>query len=182
MTEFTTEFMSGTIYWAKVFKAFDNYERTAKEYSFDFVPDAASIEVLKKHRLLDRLKEPRDPIPDDYIRLRKPELDKDGKLLEKIKILDADGEPWDQLKSGNIGNGSKVDIRLTVADFGKGMKKALWTSAIRVNKLVPHEGGTQSPDPFNDYAKPESPASAPKAAKTKSAPRAEELDDDLPFD
>lgn len=181
MTEFTTEFVSGKIYWAKVFKPVDNYERTGKEWTFDFVPDEKGIEVLKKHRLLDRLKEPRDPIPGDYIRLRKPELDKDGNRNDPIRVLDEDNEDWE---NGNIGNGSSADLRLTIADFGKGKKKAIWTSAIRVTDHVPHEGGTQSDDPFGGYS---SSSASPKKT-TKKAPKGktvveelDELDDDIPF-
>jgi len=185
MTDFVTEFMSGTFYWAKVFKAVDNYERTGKEWTFNFIPDENSIAVLKKHRLLDRLKEANDTVPGDFLILRKPERDKDDKLNDPIKVKTADNEDWDVRENGLIGNGSKGDIRITVADFGKGKKKAIWTNAIRVTEHVPHEGGTQSNDPFADYktcetsAKPET----KKAKPAKAAPLSE-LDDDedeIPF-
>jgi hypothetical protein len=185
MTDFTTEFMSGTIYWCKVFKAVPNYEKTGKEWTLNFIPDDDGIAILKKHRLLDRLKESNDSVPEDFLVLRKPELNKDGEKNDPIKVVDEDNEPWDK---GNIGNGSKGDLRLTIADFGKGMKKAIWTNAIRVTEHVPHEGGTQSDDPFADYkSSPKTKTAKPSTegnAKTKKAAKTvlEELDDDeIPF-
>jgi hypothetical protein len=100
--------VSGTVYWAKVFKPVANYENTGREWTMDFVPDDTSF--LKEHRLLDRLKEPRAPIEDDYIRLRKPELDSEGNKNDPITIIDADNNKWDIDTHGEIGNGSKVDM------------------------------------------------------------------------
>ena len=187
MTEFTTEFMSGELYWAKVFRPVDNYEKTGKEWTFNFIPDEAGIEVLKKHRLLDRLKEPNDSVPGEYLVLRKPELDKDGNKNKPITVKTSDNEDWDTDEDGLIGNGSKGDLRLTVADFGRGKKKAIWTNAIRVTDHVPHEGGTQARDPFAemDEGKPEpkkSTKTKQKAVKDKEASaELDDLDDDLPF-
>lgn len=179
MTEFTTEFLTGTIYWAKVFKAVDNYEHTAKEWTFDLCLDDDSTEILKKHRLLDRLKEAKDPVPSDYIRLRKPESDKNGNKNDPITIKDEDGEDWGK---GNIGNGSSVIVRVTVADFGKGKKKGIWTNAIKVTEHVPHEGGGQFSDPFAEFtsAPPKKAAAAKAPAKKAEAP-VEDFEDDIPF-
>lgn len=178
MTEYTNEFMSGTIYWAKVFRAVDNYEKTGKEWAFDFVPDDDGVAVLKKHRLLDRLKEGVDPIDGDYLRLKKPTVNKDGDKNEPFKIYDAEDNVWD---GGNIGNGSKVDLALTIADFGKGKKKAIWTQAIRVIEHVPHEGGTQDSNPFAN--KPSGVKAAPKKAvkPAKTEAPADFDDDEMPF-
>jgi len=185
LTEFTTEFMSGTLYWAKVFKAVDNYERTGKEWTFNFIPDEDGIAVLKKHRLLDRLKEANDTVPGDFLVLRKPERNKDDEKNEPIKVKTADNEDWDISVNGLIGNGSKGDLRLTIADFGKGMKKAIWTNAIRVTDHIPHEGGTQSGDPFAEYkgSETKSPKKETKAKPAK-APLSEldgDDEDEIPF-
>ncbi len=179
MVEFTTEFMSGTIYWAKVFKPVLNYNKDGKEWTFNLIIDDAGVDSLKKHRLLDRIKEANDKVPGDFLVLKKPELNKDGDRNDPIKVLTADGKPWDTQVNGLIGNGSKVDVRLTVADFGKGMKKAIWTSAIRVTDHIPNEGGTQ--DPFAGMDNDTPPVKAKAAAKAKPAPLSELDDDEIPF-
>lgn len=185
MTEFTTEFMSGKIYWAKVFRAVDNYDRDGKEWTYNFVPDESGIQILKQHRLLDRLKEAKAPITEDFLVLKKPERNKDGEKNDPIIVKTPDNEDWDVDEHGLIGNGSSVDVKLTIADFGKGKKKAIWTSAIRVTEQVKFEGGTQASnrDPFADFtstgkAKPDK---ATKAKKEQTKFEEFDLDDDAPF-
>lgn len=178
MANYTTHFVSGSIYWAKVHKPVDNYEGTAKEWTLDFVPD--DVTFLKEERLLDRLKQARDPIPEDYLRLRKPELDKDGNKNGPIRIYASDDTPWEEGKA--IGNGSKVDIKLTVADFGKGKKKAIWTKAIRVQELVPYVsnefGGMDSSAGKTEAPKRDTKKAAP--AKSPTMDDFDDLDDELP--
>lgn len=178
MTEFSTVFVSGTIYWAKIVgKPVDNYERDGKEWTYDFVPDDTSF--LKEHRLLDRLKEAKDPIHDDYIRLKKPAQDKDGYANDPIEIVNEDGEPWgDTVK---IGNGSKVDLRLTIADFGKGRKKAIWTKAIRVTEHVPFEGASDAFADMDRAKGSKKPTASSKKPSTKASFDEDLLDDDVPF-
>lgn len=171
MANFTTVFVSGKLYWSKLERAVDNYEKTGKEWTVDFVPD--DIQFLKDNRLLDRLKEGKDPIEGDYIRLRKPEKDKDGKDNEPIKVIDGDNQPW--VKGTAIGNGSVADVKLTIADFGAGKKKAIWAKAIRVTDLVPYEsdefGGMDTKTPKADT----------KGTKTKKKAEELDVDDDIPF-
>jgi hypothetical protein len=170
MANFTTVFVKGKLYWSKLERPVDNYEKTGREWTVDFVPD--DVTFLKEHRLLDRLKEGRAPIEGDYIRLRKPEKDKDGNKNEPIKVIDSDNQPWEH--GVNIGNGSDADVKLTIADFGAGKKKAIWAKAIRVTTLVPYEV-----DEFGGME--ETPR---KKADTKGKGKKTEeldLDDDIPF-
>lgn len=179
MSDFTTVFSSGTIYWAKVLgKPVLNYEGDAREWTYQFVPDDVSF--LKQHGLLDRLKEDKKGIIEgDFLNLKKPELDSKGEANDPIRIYDADNKPWDTNKL--IGNGSKVDVKLTIADWGKGKKKSIWTSAIRVTEHVPYEsnefGGMDSNEPAS------SKKTRSKASSTKEAASQEldDLDDDVPF-
>jgi len=179
MAEYTTVFVEGRVYWAKIIgnKALhDNYDGDAREWSYDFVPD--DTKFLKDHRLLDRLKEAKDPIPDDYLRLKKPEFTKDGDKNDPIKVIDSDNEPWDNRL---LGNGTRVVAKLTIVDWGKGKKQSIWTDCLRVEDLVAYEGnGDRGGDPFSDY-KPS--AKSAKAAKGSSKRAAQELDldDDVPF-
>lgn len=176
MADFTTEFVKGKIYWAKVVgKPVNNYEGDAREWTFDFVPENTTF--LKQHGLLDRLKEPRGVIEKPFLRLKKPELDSEGKLNDPIKIVDADNKAWG---SALIGNGSSVDLRLTVADWGRGKKKSIWTKAIRVTDLVEYKS--------NEFAGMDNSDDEPRSSrktKAKSKPLSEldeDLDDEIPFD
>lgn len=175
MTEFTTVFVTGTIYWAKILgNPVNNYEGTAKEWTFDFVPD--STDFLKEHRLLDRLKEDKKgTIKGDYLHLKKPEKDSEGRTNEPIAVYNSDDEAWD--KDVKIGNGSKVLAKLTIANWGKGKKSSIWTKAIRVEELVPYVTSE-----FGGYEGGSTTASTTK--KVKSPAKAEglaDLDDDIPF-
>lgn len=172
MVDYTTVYVSGTIYWAKVFVPVTNYDGDGKEWSFDFVPDDVSF--LKEHKLLDRLKDAKEPITGDYIHLRKPEKNKEGEKNDPIRIYDEDDNQWESGKL--IGNGSKADIKLTVADFGKGKKKALWTKAIRVTEHVPYVSNEFAA--MNKEASDEAPK---KKAGKKPAQTFDDLDDDMPF-
>lgn len=171
MAEFTTVFVTGKLYWAKLEKPVDNYEKTGKEWTVDFVPD--DVTFLKEHRLLDRLKEGKAPIEGDYIRLRKPEKDKDGNPNEPIRIYDEDKQPWE--KGVNIGNGSGALVKLTIADFGKGKKKAIWAKAIMVTDHVKYEA-----DEFAGADLPTKKADT-KGSKTKQVDAELDMDDDIPF-
>jgi hypothetical protein len=185
MAEFTTEFVTGEIWWCKALgNPVDNYDGDAKEWTLDFVPD--DTEFLKKHRLLDRLKEDKSGnMPDDYIRIRKPELNKDGEKNKPMRFYDADDFAWDT--DTLIGNGTKALLKLTIADWGKGKKKSIWLDAARITDHVPYEG--RAGGLFGDYDNPGGDEDeAPKKAAKKPAPKAktkpevvEDLDDDIPF-
>lgn len=185
MAEYTTVFVEGKVYWAKIVgnKALhDNYDKDGREWSYELVPDDQSF--LKEHRLLDRLKDKEDPQnPDkgEYLYLKKPEFNKDGDKNDPIVILDADNKPWD---GKLLGNGTRVVAKLTIADFGRGKKKAIWTNALRVEELVPYEGGSgeyDNSDPFGGYKGSSGQAKPKTRAKQASAAELDALDDDMPF-
>ncbi len=175
MATFTTVFVSGKVYWAKVFDPVDNYEKTGKEWTLDFVPD--NVDFLKTHRLLDRLKEGKAPIEGDYIRLRKPAKDKEGKANDPITIMkrDDEGKNVDWEGKTKIGNGSGADLKLTIADFGAGKKKAIWVKAVRITDHIPFES-----DEFSGMDGPSDKADT-KGSKTKKKDAELDLDDDIPF-
>lgn len=199
----TTVYASGTVYWASIVgdqALRTNYDGDAKEWSFEFEPNDPSF--LKEHRLLDRLKDPlayalrleergesekaeaaREAAEGrgDYLLLKKPELDRDGNKNPPFAIYDADNQPWgtDRL----IGNGSKVDVKLSIVDWGPGKKKSIYCKAIRVTDHVPYES-----NPFggmdNETPKAPTKAAAKGASKPKTKASADDfadLDDDLPF-
>lgn len=196
----TTVFVTGLIYWPKIVgKPVPNYDGDANEWSYDFVPD--ETDFLKENRLLDRLKEPKpgknaDKGPqDDYLHLRKPEYTKDGDKNDPIRIYNSENEEWDDRK---IGNGSRVVVKLRIVDYGKGKKKGIYTTAIRVEELVPYvgnefggfDGGTTSEKAAKAPKTPKGDANeaagfdgASKPQKGSKAPveDLDDLDDEMPF-
>lgn len=193
----TKVFVSGTVYWAKIIgdeALVTNYDGDGKEWSIEFEPDDVSF--LKEHRLLDRLKDPlayagrlRDKGEDDkaqkaeeaaagrgdYLILRKSELNKDGDKNKPFTVYDADNQPWDDRL---LGNGTKVDMKLDIRDWGPGKKKSIYATAIRVTDLVPYES-----DPFAGMDKPTA-KPEPRKAKPAKAPLAEldgDDEDEIPF-
>ena len=194
----TTEFVKATLYWPKIVgdKALvNNYANTGREWPFAAEPE--DTEFLKKHRLLDRLKDPlayANRLEDrglddkaeaarqaaegrsDYLLLKKPEFNKDGEKNPPFRIIDSDNEPWGEERL--IGNGSKADLKLTIVDWGPGKKKSIWCAAIRVTDLVSYQsdefaGMDSSP------AKEEKPKRKPRTKKTDD--EMADLDDDIPF-
>lgn len=169
-----TEFLSGKLYWAKILgDPVPNYDKNGKEWTFEFEPDEAGIEVIEKHKLADRLKtnkEGRKP----YLILRQKELNYEGKENKPIRVYDEDDTEWD--RSILIGNASGADVKLDIRDYGVGKKKGIYPVAIRVTDLIEYQssefGGM---DKGNDAAPKKAPAKAPKRGF------AEDLDDDLPF-
>lgn len=181
MNKSTTVFVTGKIYWPKIlgYKALvDNYERTAKEWTYEFVPDDVSF--LKEHKLLDRLKDKEDgknPDKGEYLMLKKPELDRDGNRNEPIRVYTKDGEVWDE--NTLLGNGTKVVAKLVIKDWGIGKKKSIYTNALRVEELVPYTS-----DAFGAYDRGDTGGLASEdkpARKTTKQRIQEELDDSLPF-
>lgn len=179
--ESTTVFATGRLYWAKIVgdgALHDNYERTAREWSLEFVPNDVSF--LKEHKLLDRLKDKEDaknPDKGEFLVIRKPELNGEGKKNDPIRIYNENDEPWDDRL---IGNGTVADLKLRIIDWGKGKKKSIWVTAIRVTDLVPYESSEFGAMDGDSKAKKPKATTAKKAA-TKEPAFDEDLDDDIPF-
>lgn len=171
----STVFAHGKLYWAKIVgPPRTNYDGDGREWAYEFVPD--DIEFLKEHKLLDRLKDKEDaknPDKGDYLVLRKPETTKAGEQNEPIRIYDADNMPWD---GRLIGNGSEADVKLSIVDYGKGKKKGIYTTAIRITDHVPFETNEFGALDSERGVSPKKPAK--KSAKTTEL---EDLDDDIPF-
>lgn len=184
-TSNVTEFISGKLYWAKVFgDARPNYGGDANEWTFELEPDENGVAILDKHGLTDRLKD-KDPSRGKYITLKKPELKKNGEKNQHIRVYNKDNEEWPE--DTLIGNGSSADVKLNIADYGAGRFKGIYPNAIRVTDLVKYassefgamDGEQASPSPKKEAAN-----------KTKKKDMidedfgsdiAQDLDDDVPF-
>ena len=170
----TTVFASGKIYWAKVFTPVNNYEGTAKEWTFEFEPEDTTF--LKEAKLLDRLKNKHEGRPE-YLILKKPELNAEGEKNDPIRIYDSDNVQWDSDKL--IGNGSSVDVKLRIIDWGKGKKKSIWVTAIRVTDHIPYTSNEFGAMDSNEVRKEV--ATKPKKPNPKATSDELDMDDQIPF-
>lgn len=115
-----------------------NYNKDGKEWKLDLVLDEAVEKDLKKMGLADRIKY-KDSYVDGrpFITLKQPELRRDGQENDPIKIVDAKNQAWNE--TAELGNGSIVDVKLNIKDYGKGKKKGVYIRAIRVVKHVEYK-------------------------------------------
>lgn len=142
-----TVYLSGKVYWAKIFGApRPNYNEDGREWTFEFEPDDASVEILKEHGLEDRLKDGRKkngemrPGYEDrrpFIYLKRDEFNWENEPNEHIRVVDAANQSWDSNKL--LGNGTEVDVKVNIVDYGRGKFKGIYPQAIRVLELVPYE-------------------------------------------
>lgn len=179
----TTVFAKGRIFWAKILgdrALHPTYDGDARQWAFEFEPE--DTEFLKEAGLLDRLKDKEDaknPDKGEFLVLKKPELNRDGEKNEPIRVYDADGEPWPEDKL--IGNGSKADVKLRIVDWGRGKRKSIYTTAIRITDLVPYISDEFAAMDENDEA-PKKKKAAPKKKKAAAPEFDDDLNDDVPFD
>lgn len=156
-----TEYMRGRVFWAKIFGApRPNYDGDGREWTLEFEPNDKGVNTLKEHGLSERLKDRSDRNGyegrDPYMILKRKEFKFDGSKNEHIRVVDALNKPWvsDPEQSNRlIGNGSEVDVKVTIVDYGPRKKKGIYPVAIRVLDLVPYEREEFAPlDDDDEYA------------------------------
>lgn len=122
----------------------DNFDKDGKEFKLDFIlDDNKDLARLKKLGVGDRVKQKEDYLdgqPHMTVR-QKTEKVKDETTNTMVwknrpKVEDIFGEAWPQATL--LGNDTVIDLKLRVADYGKGFKKGIYISGIRVLELVPY--------------------------------------------
>lgn len=131
----TMIYFTGLAKWAKVYTPDDMYQK----YSIDLFLDDESWELFNESGLLLQPKEVAEDQGEPFgtcIRFSRP-VSKEikGALVNfgPPPVLDSEGLPM----TDNIGNGSKVTVKVSVYDTRKGMGHRL--ESIRVDDLVPYE-------------------------------------------
>jgi len=121
---------------------------------------------------------------------------KDGEpyMTSPPKVFDAAGKKWPE--DQRIGNGSKIDVKFKVVDYGDD-KVGVYPIAIRVVKFIPYEASEfealDEDDEFfgeaavavavEDFAEEPEPEAEKPAPKTRKKAPVEDFDDDeIPFD
>jgi hypothetical protein len=114
-----------------------NYNKDGKEWKIDVVfADEKGIKAeAKKLGIADRVKQKDDYVDGQpYMTFKQAEFKRNGEANERVKVTDILGNPWPQDKL--IGNGSDIDVKFVVVDYGPGKKHGIYIRSIRVLKLV----------------------------------------------
>lgn len=171
----------GKANWAKVTGAARPYTGNPKYdkgpyWSIDVTPNAESRALLKAVGISKKLREPGDTDfrKESFLTLRHLENRADGGKNTSPEIKDGRGQVWD---GRLIGNGTDVDVKVKVKDYGSGVEKGAYLQAIRVLKLVPYEG--QSFEALSEDD--EFFAASDEDNGTDPDFVAEDLDDEAPF-
>ena len=143
----------------------------------DVTPDAEGKALLKKLGIADRLRQPKegDSRTEPFLSFRHKEMKADGTKAEPIRIVDANNDAWD---GRLIGNGSQVDVKFVVKDYGVGKKKGVYIRALRILDLVPYVSQDFAPLTSDDEFF--SAADEDKATEFTVQDALDELDDDVP--
>lgn len=140
-------------------------------WSVDLTPDEETRDLLNKHGLSDKLRDPKgkDERTESYLSLKILENRTDGTKNQPPRIVDARGKPWN---GSLIGNGSIVDIKVKVVEYD-GSEAGVYYQAMRVLDHVPYEAeefpALESDDEFFSKDVEKTPVSD------------EDLNDDIPF-
>lgn len=114
-----------------------NYDKTGNEWTSDFYDfDVKALQTSFKNADYDKKPRQKDGYLDGkpYYTLKQKAERANGKPNDPVKVVDKDGNPWPE--DVEIGNGSTVDVRMEVWDFGPRKFKGLYPKAMRVLELV----------------------------------------------
>lgn len=175
--------LTGLSYWAKVFE--DNRDLTGFEdalkdiggqTTIDMDLDSEQLEKLKKSKSMKRGKV--SPDNDGLTRVRFTRKWTEQYGGGAPTVVKADGSAWDYDEDGAIGNGSTVEVTLSVYDTSR---KAIVGTRIEKVKVLEHL--EYDPDAEDEEEEEVAPPPPPKAApsKAKAAPSARQLEDEIPF-
>lgn len=169
--------LTGLGYWAKVFE--DNRDKTGYEDALVEIGGQTTIDMDLDNEQMDKLKKAKSmlrgkdsPDNDGLTRVRFKRKWQEQYGGGEPEVVKADGSKWDYDEDGPIGNGSKVEVTLSVYDTSR---KLIVGTRLEKVKVVEHK-------PYNPDADDEEEAPPPKAAAPKAkAPSKEELEDEIPF-
>lgn len=189
--------IEGKIYWCKLDKPRDNYnkqkkimdketgepDRWGREYSVVLANLSKETKLqLRDAGILDKVRNKMDDL-EDQITFRLDEFDRDGDP-QCISVTNGDtGQSWDWKEDGLIGNGSFGAVKFNVWKKPN-VKARIYPLSMIVLEHVEYEGEEQQeredPDDWSSYVK--APAKGKASANKKAAKTADydELDDEIP--
>lgn len=114
-----------------------NYDKSGKQWTCDFYD--FPVKEVKALGIGDRVKEKEGYLEGNpYLSFKQTELRRDGEPNKPVPVTDIIDNPWPEDKK--IGNGSTVDLKFAVVDYGKGKFKGVYLRSMRVLDHVPFEG------------------------------------------
>lgn len=123
-------YMTGTTHWTKVLgDPVPNYGKDGFEWTFDFTPDADGLKLINELGIKDKMKNKGDE-RGDFIQFKQKAHQANGKANFPITVVNARNQPWDA--NDKIGNGSLIEVKFKVVDYGKGKPTGVYPQAIRV--------------------------------------------------
>ena len=127
--------LSGKAMWAKLKEGFAD-TKYRPNYNLSLIPDQASVNRMKEHKLGLEFKDNNDG--EKYVNIRRyidknPDYkDSEGNLCGKApRVVFPDGTVY----TGIVGNGSEVTVKLDIYDT-KYVNKGHRLVAVRVDKLI----------------------------------------------
>lgn len=130
-----------------------NYNKDGKEWAVDIEISKDTLKEFKSWGIANKVKSKPDYLDGaPYVRFKRDEmskfLDDDGnpKKNKPIEIVDIKGQPWD---GRLLGNGTVVDVKFRVKDYGAGKQKGMYIDKVRVLDLVPYENAADF-EPLNE--------------------------------
>jgi hypothetical protein len=156
-----------------------------RNWTIDLVLTPETVKEAKSLGIGDKVKQKDEYLDGQpFMTFRQAEYRKDGETKnDPIPVRDIRGNTWDQDKL--IGNGSDIDLKFVVMDFGKGKKKGVYIRGIRVLKLVEYAGKNDfepisEDDEFFTEAQQAATLQADRAAQEdKQFKKDFDLDDDI---
>jgi hypothetical protein len=167
--------LTGYGYWAKVFE--DNRDKTGFENALveiggqttiDMDLDAENMEKLKKSKSMKRGSPSNDNDGMTRVRFTRKWTEEYGG--GEPTVVKADGTKWDYDEDGPIGNGSTVEVVLSVYDTSR---KAIVGTRLDKVKVLEHKA--YNPDGDDDEEEEVKPVAKAKASAKM------ELEDEIPF-
>jgi hypothetical protein len=167
--------LTGYAYWAKVFE--DNRDKTGFENALveiggqttiDMDLDNESMEKLKKSKSMKRGSPSNDNDGMTRVRFTRKWTEEYGG--GEPTVVKADGTKWDYDEDGPIGNGSTVEVVLSVYDTSR---KAIVGTRLDKVKVLEHKA--YNPDGDDDEEE-----EVKSVAKAKASAKME-LEDEIPF-
>lgn len=174
--------LTGPAYWAKVFE--DNRDLTGFEDALkdvggqtciDLDLDAGNLAKLRKSKSMKRGTE--SPDNDGLTRVRFSRKWQDTYAGGAPKVVKADGTVWDYDEDGPIGNGSTVEVVLSVYDTSRKAIVGTRLEKVKVLEHIPYDPDAEDED--EDDAPP--PKAVDKPAQKKAATKSKVEDDEIPF-
>ena len=135
--------LRGYGYWAKVFE--DNRDKTGYENALEDIGGQTSIDMDLDEDMMEKLQRSKS------MKKGRPSPDNEGMTRVKFtrkwtenygggepKVLTEDGDNWDYDEDGPIGNGSEVEVVLSVYDTSRKNIVGTRLEKVKVVKHVPY--------------------------------------------